>query len=67
MKSKLVAYLLWLFLGYLGIHKFYLEQWGWGVIYLFTGGLFGIGWLIDLFILATQVDNYNLKHPNVRY
>ena len=47
------------FFGLLGIHKFYLGKMLWGLVYLFTGGLFGIGWLIDLFTLPTQVENYN--------
>lgn len=59
MKSKLVAYLLWFFFGLIGFHKFYLGKIGWGVIYFFTGGVFGLGWLIDLFTLGTQVDTYN--------
>jgi TM2 domain-containing membrane protein YozV len=58
-KSVLVAYILWFFLGLLGIHKFYLNKTGWGLIYLFTAGLFGIGWLIDMFTLWLQVANYN--------
>ena len=33
-KSKIVAGLLALFLGGLGIHKFYLGQGGWGILYL---------------------------------
>lgn len=33
-KNKLVAALLAIFLGGLGIHKFYLGQGGWGVVYL---------------------------------
>lgn len=70
MKSKFTAYILWFFLGYLGIHKFYLGKTGMGILYLFTGGIFGIGWLIDLFILGTQVDTYNalygLKQMNKR-
>lgn len=34
MKSKTTAGLLALFLGGLGLHKFYLGRWGWGIIYL---------------------------------
>ena len=33
-KSRIVAALLALFLGGLGIHKFYYLSWGWGVLYL---------------------------------
>ena len=33
-KSKLTAGLLALFLGGLGIHKFYLGAWGWGIVYI---------------------------------
>ena len=36
------------FLGMLGIHKFIEGSAGMGVLYLFTFGLFGIGWLIDV-------------------
>lgn len=59
MKSKSTAYILWFFLGMFGVHKFYLNKAGMGVLYLFTGGIFGIGWFIDLFTLGNQVDTYN--------
>jgi TM2 domain-containing membrane protein YozV len=61
-KSKTTAYLLWFFLGLFGVHKFYLERPGMGILYLCTGGLLGIGWLIDLFTLGNQVDLYNVTH-----
>lgn len=60
MKSKGTAYILWFFLGAFGFHKFYLGKIGWGILYLFTLGIFGIGWLIDLFTLGNQVDVYNM-------
>ncbi|MEI6713929.1 MAG: TM2 domain-containing protein [Verrucomicrobiota bacterium] len=50
-----VSYLLLIFGGFLGIHKFYLNRTGWGVLYLFTGGLFCIGVVWDLFTLPGQV------------
>lgn len=34
-------------LGLLGAHHFYLNRPLWGILYFFTFGLFGIGWLID--------------------
>lgn len=40
-------FLLCLFLGWLGVHKFKEKRLGMGVLYLFTFGLFGIGWIYD--------------------
>ena len=62
LKSKVTAYLLWLFFGLFGIHKFYLEKIGMGVVYLLTGGIAGLGWFIDLFTLGRQVDEYNARY-----
>jgi TM2 domain-containing membrane protein YozV len=62
MKSKLVAYVLWFFLGFISLHRFYLGKVGSGILYLVTFQLFGIGWLIDAFLLSGMVDNYNNEH-----
>lgn len=50
-KSRLVATLLCFFLGGLGIHRFYVGKVGTGILYLFTGGLFGIGALVDFIMI----------------
>jgi TM2 domain-containing membrane protein YozV len=50
-KSQIVALILCLFLGLLGIHRFYLGYTGMGVLFLLTAGIFGIGWLIDIILL----------------
>jgi len=62
MKSKGIAYLLWFFLGVFSAHRFYLGKIGTGILYLLTGQLFGIGWIIDLFITGSMVDKYNIMH-----
>jgi TM2 domain-containing membrane protein YozV len=61
MKSKGIAYLFWLLsiFGVLGFHRFYLRKFGTGIIWFLTGGVAGIGALIDLFTLGGQVDQYN--------
>ena len=53
-QEKTIALVLLLFLGALGAHKFYLGQTGKGILYLFTGGLCGIGLIIDLIKLLTD-------------
>ena len=44
-----------IFLGWLGGYRFYKKQTGLGVVYLLTGGLFGIGWLVDIIIAAKNM------------
>ena len=51
-KSKLVTFILSWFLGYFGIHRFYTGKVWTGILYLLTGGLWGVGVFFDnLFIL----------------
>lgn len=57
-KSKWISFLLCLFLGYLGAHKFYEERILLGILYLLTGGLFGIGVIVDLIFLLFKPDPY---------
>ena len=57
-RKKWIAFLLCFFFGYLGLHKFYEGKIGWGVLYLLTFGLFGIGWLIDTIVLLFKPARY---------
>lgn len=52
-KSKMVALILCILLGYLGAHHFYTGKTGMGIVYLLTVGLFGIGWIFDIVRILT--------------
>lgn len=54
MKSRLATLLLCIFLGYLGVHRFYVGKIGTGILWLLTGGVFGIGIIIDIIMIATN-------------
>ena len=54
-----IAWILLTFLGLFGIHRFYMGKWLSGIVYLLTGGLFGIGYLYDLWTLNDQVSLIN--------
>ena len=60
MKSVAVAYLLWLFLGWAGVHRFYCGRPITGVIWLFTFGLLGFGVLLDVVLIPGMVEHANL-------
>lgn len=51
-KSRWAAFFLCLFLGEFGIHRFYAGRIASGILYLCTVGVFGIGWLVDLIMIA---------------
>jgi TM2 domain-containing membrane protein YozV len=63
-KSTGLAYVLWFLFGIFGVHKFYIGKTGMGIAYIFTLGFLGIGTLIDLFTLPSQVDKANHEIHN---
>ncbi len=56
--DKWIAFLLCLFLGIFGAHKFYEERYGLAVLYLLTGGLCGIGAIVDLIAILCKPNPY---------
>lgn len=57
-KNKWVSLILCITLGYFGAHKFYEGKAGMGILYLFTGGLFFIGVIIDIIALLSKPNPY---------
>jgi TM2 domain-containing membrane protein YozV len=68
-RSALLAYVIWFFLGWLGLHRLYLGRYTSGLIML---ALFGISWLlsfvyliivpwwvIDAFLIPAMTSDYN--------
>ena len=52
-RSKTTTLILCIVLGFAGVHHFYVGRIGMGILYLFTGGLFCIGWIADIIKIAT--------------
>ena len=49
------------FVGIAGVHRFYLEQIGFGLLYLFTAGICFIGTIIDIINHKDLAFEYNQK------
>lgn len=76
-KSALLSYVLWFFLGWLGVHKFYLQQPFQGIFYVllwaigwfttpiiigwFILGFWGLLMIIDLFLIPLRVAQLNAR------
>ena len=54
-----LAWILLTFLGLFGIHRMYMGKWITGILYLLTGGLFGIGYIYDYWTLNDQLSEIN--------
>ena len=61
-KNRTVDLLLCIFLGGLGVHRFYVGKIGTGILWLLTMGLCGVGTLIDLILII--VGNAKDKQGN---
>lgn len=58
-----VAWLFLTFLGVFGVHRFYMQKWLSGVLYLLTGGLFLLGVLYDYWNMNEEIDEINRNRP----
>jgi TM2 domain-containing membrane protein YozV len=60
-RDVLTAYVLLVpaMFGLSGLHRFYLGRWVSGVIWLVTGGLCGVGSIIDMVMMPRMVDDHN--------
>lgn len=56
--DKWISFVLCLFLGVIGVHKFYEGKTGLGILYIFTLGCLGIGVFIELIVILCQPDPY---------
>lgn len=56
-----VGWVLLTFLGFFGVHRFYMGKWLSGLLWLLTGGLFLLGYLYDFWTLNEQVDEINRR------
>ncbi len=56
----LVGYLFWL-LGIFGAHRFYFGKPLTGALWFFSGGVFLIGWIIDLFLIPQMAEEANAR------
>ena len=54
-----VAWILLTFLGLFGVHRMYMGKWPTGILYLLTGGLFGVGYIYDYWTLNDQLSELN--------
>jgi len=61
LKRKWIAFTLCLFLGFLGVHKFYEGKVLLGLLYLGTFGLLTVGVYVDLIVLLFKPDPYDPK------
>ncbi len=68
-KNKNFTFIICVIIGLIGGHDFYLGNLGKGIIKMFTGNYFSIGWLIDLnkIRLGTYIDSRGIPVGSENY
>ena len=59
-------FIITLLFGWLGAHKFMQKKYVLGIVYLFTMGLFGIGWMIDVVLALIKMVNGGQQEATVQ-
>lgn len=66
--NRAVAWVLWVLLGLVGGHRYYLGNIGKGLLQTLTVGGLGIWWIIDAFLINRRVDDINsYRAPRVMF
>jgi hypothetical protein len=58
-RKPVVAFILWLALGWMGGHRFYMGRTGTALLMMFTFGGMMVWWVVDGFLLRGMVRDYN--------
>lgn len=64
--SLIAGYLFWVF-GFTGAHRFYFGKKWTGLLWFATFGMFGIGWLVDAFLIPGMEEDADIKYVAGRY
>jgi TM2 domain-containing membrane protein YozV len=59
--SLTIGYLTWIF-GFMGAHRFYYGKPKTGTLWFFTLGLFGIGWIVDIFLIPSMDREADMRY-----
>lgn len=67
MKNRKTYKTLCIFGGFLGLHKFYVEKYGIGVLYLCTAGGLFVGWFHDVLHMSGDFDRYMAERGYIKH
>jgi TM2 domain-containing membrane protein YozV len=60
-KRLMTSYVLWLLCGMFGAHHFYLDRLVHGLLCLWTGNIFGLGWFLDAVLMPYYIRSFNSR------